>query len=51
MICQGTQFEVVPTNGLGGDIFTKNVMNGRMHIQTDRQTDRQTDDGQTLAQN
>ena len=27
--CLGTKFEVAPSNGLGGDIFTRNVMDGR----------------------
>ena len=34
--CLGTKFEVAPSNGLGGNIFTRNVMGGRTHAQTDR---------------
>ena len=47
MACFGTKFEVAPTYDLGGDIFTRNVMDGRTH----RRTDRQMDDGQTLVRN
>ena len=43
MISLGTKFKVAPSNGLGGDSFTRNVMDGRTHVQADRQTDRQTD--------
>ena len=35
------QFEVAPSNGLCGDIFTRNVMDARTHRRTDRQTDEQ----------
>ena len=45
-----TKFEVPTYNGLGGDTFTRNVMDGRTHARTDGQTDRQTDgrtDGRT----
>ena len=39
-----TKFEVVTSNGLGGDTFTRNVTDGRTHGQTDRRTDgRRTD--------
>ena len=38
-----TKFEVAMSNGLGGDAFTRNVM--------DAQTHGQTDDGLTLVQN
>ena len=37
------KFEVATSYGLGGDTFTRNVMDGR--------TDRRTDDGPTLTQN
>ena len=36
--CLGTKFEVAPSNSLVGDIFTRNVMDGRMDGQTDRRT-------------
>ena len=36
MICLGTKFEVAPSNGLGGNIFTRNVMDGRTQTQMDR---------------
>ena len=36
MTCIGTKFEVVPSTGLGGNIFTRNVLNKRTHAQTDR---------------
>ena len=42
MICLGTKFKVAPSNGLGGDSFTRNVMDGRTHVRADRQTDGQT---------
>ena len=38
-----TKFEVATSNGLGGDIFTRNV--------TDARTHGQTDDGPTLTRN
>ena len=38
-----TKFEVATSNGLGGDTFTRNVMDGR--------TDGQTEDGPTLTRN
>ena len=31
MTCLGTKFEVAPSNGLGIDVFTRNVMDGRKH--------------------
>ena len=31
MTCLGTKFEVAPSNGLGIDLFTRNVMDGRTH--------------------
>ena len=34
--CLGAQFEVALSNGLCGDIFTRNVMDARTHRQTDR---------------
>ena len=40
MICLGTKFKVAPSNGLGGDSFTRNVMDGRTHVRTDRQMNR-----------
>ena len=42
MICLGTKFKVAPSNGLGGDSFTRNVMDGRTHVRADRHTDGQT---------
>ena len=39
--CLGTKFEVAPSYGLGGDIFTRNL---RMDACTDGQTDRRTMD-------
>ena len=41
MTCLEAQFEVAPSNGLCGDIFTRNVMDARTHRRTDRQTDEQ----------
>ena len=38
-----TKFEVARSNGLGGDTFTRNVMDAQGH--------RQTDDGPTLVRN
>ena len=35
-------FKVATSNGLGGDSFTRNVMDGRTHVRADRQTDGQT---------
>ena len=29
--CLGTKFEVATSNGLGIDVFTRNVMDGRTH--------------------
>ena len=49
VISLGTKFKVAPSNGLGGDSFTRNVMDGGTHVHADRQTDRRTDDGQTLV--
>ena len=37
------KFEVARSNGLGGDTFTRNVMDARTH--------RQTNDGPTLVRN
>ena len=34
----GTKFEVAVSNGLGGDAFTRNVLDARMDRQTDRRT-------------
>ena len=34
-----TKFKVATSNRLGGDTFTRNVTDGRMHGQTDGQTD------------
>ena len=31
MTCLGTKFEVAPSNDLGIDVFTRNVMDGRTH--------------------
>ena len=42
--CLGTKFEVAPSNGLVGDIFTRSVMDGRMDGRMDGQTDRRTMD-------
>ena len=41
MTCLEAQFEVAPSNGLCGDIFTRNVMDAHTHRRTDRQTDEQ----------
>ena len=35
-----TKFEVATSNGLGGDTFTRNVMDGRTDGHTDRRTHR-----------
>ena len=42
-----TKFEVATSNGLGGDTFTRNVMDGWTYARMDRRTD----DGPTLTQN
>ena len=42
-----TKYEVAMLNGLGGDKFTQNVMDGRI----DGRTDGQTDDGHILVRN
>ena len=42
-----TKFEVATSNGLGGDTFTRNVTDGRIHARTDRRTD----DRLTLTRN
>ena len=42
-----TKFEVVTSNGLGGDTFTRNVTDGHTHGQTDGRTDRRTDGRRT----
>ena len=42
-----TKFKVATSNGLGGDTFTRNVMDGRTHGRTDGQTDRRTDGRRT----
>ena len=40
MIYSSTKFEVASSNGLGGDTFTRNVMDGRTARRTDgRRTD------------
>ena len=44
----GTKFKVAMSNGLGGDAFTRNVMDGRTDGRTDAQTTRQMDNGRTL---
>ena len=44
MTCLEAQFEVAPSNGLCGDIFTRNVMDARTQSRTDRQTDIRTMD-------
>ena len=31
MTCLGTKFKVAPSNGLGIDVFTRNMMDGRTH--------------------
>ena len=31
MTCLGTKFEFASSNGLGIDVFTRNVMDGRTH--------------------
>ena len=41
MTCLEAQFKVAPSNGLCGDVFTRNVMDARTHRWTDRQTDEQ----------
>ena len=43
----GTKFKVATSNGLGGDAFTRNVIDGR----TDGQIEGQRDDGPTLVRN
>ena len=42
-----TKFEDATSNGLGGDTFTRNVTDGRIHAWTDRRTD----DRLTLTRN
>ena len=35
MTYSSTKFEVATSNGLGGDTFTRNVTDGRIHARTD----------------
>ena len=45
----GPKFEIVTSDGLGGDTFTRNVTDGRMHRLTDRPIDgRRADFGTKL---
>ena len=46
-----TRFEVATSNSLGGDTFTRNVVDERTHGRTHRWMDRRMDDGQTLVRN
>ena len=36
MLCSPTKFEVTTFNGLGGDAFARNVMDGHMDVLTKR---------------
>ena len=40
MTCLGTKFEVAPSNGLGIDVLTRNMMDGhaQMNVHTDGRT-------------
>ena len=42
-----TKFKVATSNSLGGDTFTRNVTDERMHRRTDGRTDGQTDGQRT----